>query len=77
MTATPWWVDFWSAQTALAGQPVPTGAMVRTRFSMMSSDGSGNPFKADRPLLLQVNDLQTDKPVFADFQVCPEDTGHL
>jgi type II secretory pathway pseudopilin PulG/subtilisin-like proprotein convertase family protein len=40
-------------------------------------DNDGNPFTADDPLLLKVDDLQADKPVFVDFQIRPTNPDHL
>ena len=40
-------------------------------------DDSGAPFDGEHPLLLQINDLQADEPVFVDFQLRPEDEAHL
>ncbi len=44
-------------------------------FNQMDDDGDA--FDDDRPLLLQVGDLQVDKPVFVDFQLRPQDEEHL
>jgi hypothetical protein len=40
-------------------------------------DGDGDPFDDDSPLLLQVDDLEANKPVFVDFQLRPENEKHL
>jgi len=40
-------------------------------------DADGAPFDDESPLLLQVDDLEADKPVFVDFQLRPQKEEHL
>lgn len=40
-------------------------------------DNHGAPFTTDDPLLLKVDDLQADQPVFVDFQLRPTNPDHL
>ncbi len=42
-----------------------------------SMDNDGDPFDHGNPLLLQVDDLEANKPVFVDFQLRPENEDHL
>ena len=44
-------------------------------FNKMDNDGES--FDADDPLLLQVDDLEANKPVFVDFQLRPQTEKHL